>query len=352
MTKELYFVIPGDIETISGGYAYDRKILNGLAANGWKVHLISLPGDYPFPSPDAVFEADRKLNQIPKKSLVMMDGLALGALPGLAKKYAEKFCWVGLIHHPLADETGLAIDVAAQLRQEETQALSFMRSIIATSSTTARQLSHEYRVAHTIVHVAEPGVEPASPSRGNSDGRVRALCVGSIIPRKGQHLLVPVMERLRHFDWDIWVIGKADKEAPYVQNFLEAIREKSLNDRIVVTGPVGAGDLQHAYLEADFFVLPSFHEGYGMVLTEAVIRGLPIISTVAGAIPDTVPPAAGLLVPPGDVDALTDAVERLITDADLRSMLRDGALAAAAKLPRWKDTVARVDRVLQQAIGL
>jgi glycosyltransferase involved in cell wall biosynthesis len=86
-----------------------------------------------------------------------------------------------------------------------------------------------------------------------------------------------------------------------------------------------------------------------MVLADALARGLPIVSTTAGAIPDTVPSSAGLLVPPGDAEALAGALARAIAEPELRARLAEGARQARAHLPGWADAVrafaAELDRV-------
>jgi len=96
-----------------------------------------------------------------------------------------------------------------------------------------------------------------------------------------------------------------------------------------------------ALRDADVFVLPSFHEGYGMVFAEALAHGLPIVATTAGAIPDTVPGDTGLLVPPGDVRALSEALRRVVEDTALRTRLAAAARRAGRRLPDWPAAVDR-----------
>jgi glycosyltransferase involved in cell wall biosynthesis len=102
-----------------------------------------------------------------------------------------------------------------------------------------------------------------------------------------------------------------------------------------VLGAVSDSELDILYTQADAFVLASLFEGYGMVYAEAMAYGLPIIATKAGAIPDTVPSDAGLLIGPGDVTALTLALQTVIEDAPCRTRLSSGAIRAAAKQPTW-----------------
>jgi glycosyltransferase involved in cell wall biosynthesis len=100
------------------------------------------------------------------------------------------------------------------------------------------------------------------------------------------------------------------------------------------------------YARASLFVLPSYLEGYGMALAEAIAHGLPVVSTTAGAIPDTVPATASRLVPPGDVDALANALAELIRDEKARRALERGARAAAAAVPTWVQSAEKFGDVL------
>ncbi len=121
----------------------------------------------------------------------------------------------------------------------------------------------------------------------------------------------------------------------------------ALENRVAVLGAVSPQHLAALYAEADLFVLASHFEGYGMAYAEAIAHGLPVIGTIGGAIPDTVPPEAGLLVPPGDMAALATALRRVIGDGDLRRRLAGGARAAAPQLPTWRQSAEIFARRLE-----
>jgi glycosyltransferase involved in cell wall biosynthesis len=114
-----------------------------------------------------------------------------------------------------------------------------------------------------------------------------------------------------------------------------------LGDRVRLYGEVSAAELQSMYGQADAVVLPSFFEGYGMALAEALARGLPVVSTMAGAIPDTVPRDAGILVSPGDALALRAALAVLLDEPRQLARLAAGARVARAVLPTWPQAVSR-----------
>ena len=120
-----------------------------------------------------------------------------------------------------------------------------------------------------------------------------------------------------------------------------------LDERIKFAGELDQDALGPCYHGSDLAVLASFHEGYGMVLAEALARGLPVVSTTAGALPGTVPEAAGLLVPPGDPAALRRALARVMDDPALRGRLAEGAREARERLSTWPEAAARFAAALE-----
>jgi glycosyltransferase involved in cell wall biosynthesis len=127
------------------------------------------------------------------------------------------------------------------------------------------------------------------------------------------------------------------------------IRRLGLDGRVVLTGAVSDAELEVLHGGADLFVLASRFEGYGMAFAAAIAHGLPVIGTTAGAIPETVPAGAGLLVPPDDVDALAAALRRLIGDTTERERLAAGARAAAARLPTWRQSAELFAQAVEAA---
>src|SRR5712671_5745364 len=123
-TRSLVFMIPGDLETLTGGYGYDRRMLAGLRDLGWTVAVETLDASFPFPTASARAHAGRRLAQTPDGTTVLIDGLAFGALPAEAEGERTRLRLVGLVHHPLADETGLDARTAALLEASERRALA------------------------------------------------------------------------------------------------------------------------------------------------------------------------------------------------------------------------------------
>ena len=350
--KQLIFVYPGDLDTPTGGYAYDRRMIGGLKHLGWQIQLISLGDGYPFPNHTQVEYARDALLNLPSGVPMVVDGLALGALPHLALELAKRYPLIALIHHPLAFEFGLSDQERTLLKQSETQSLQQVVQVIANSSSTARDLNQHYGVAPEIMDVVLPGTdricrpEPRALSNRDVLDPVNLLSVGSIILRKGFHDLIAALAQLLDLPWTLSIAGDTSRNAAAYERLLMDINHFHLEDRVHVMGTVSNEELETLYTKADLFVLPSIFEGYGMVYAEAMAYGLPIIATTGGAIPDTVPQEAGLLVEPGDITALISALKTLIQDPSYRARLSRGALKVAGQQPTWEDAVARFAAVL------
>jgi glycosyltransferase involved in cell wall biosynthesis len=352
--QQLIFVYPGDLNAPTGGYAYDRRIIAGLKSLGWDIQLIGLGEGYPFPNPAQIEQAKEQLQGFTPGVPMVVDGLALGALPSLAAAIVMRHPLIALIHHPLAFEFGLSEEQAALLKQSETEALRHASWVIANSPATARDLNQHYGVPMDRIDVVLPGTDRSVHQQERSRiinskrNAVRLLSVGSIIPRKGFHDLLAALVPLADLPWTLSIAGDTTRNAGAFKQLLGDIARFGFEDRVQVLGAVSDSELDTLYTQADAFVLPSLFEGYGMAYAEAMAYGLPIIATNAGAIPDTVPSEAGLLVSPADVPALTLALKTVIEDAPFRARLSSGALRAAAKQPTWEQAVQRFASVLSR----
>ncbi|MGO4389970.1 glycosyltransferase family 4 protein [Variovorax sp. M-6] len=348
MTARCSFLVPGDLGTRTGGYAYDRRIVDGLRAARWQVEVQSLGPGYPAPDAAARAMARGVVEGLADDTLVVVDGLAFGVMAELAAAHAQRLRWMALVHHPLSLETGLAPGRQRELFDSERRALASARGVIVTSRATARALA-AFEVDAARIAVVEPGTDPAALAQGSGPGELALLCVATVTPRKGHALLVEALAALRDRPWTLHCAGSLTMDPACAAALAGAIDAHGLKGRVLLHGERDEAGLRALYAAADVFVLPSFHEGYGMALAEALAHGLPVISTLAGAIPDTVPAAAGLLVPPGEVDALRAALQRVLEDADLRARLSEGAREARRRLPTWADSAARFAAALTAA---
>ncbi|MEI9988203.1 MAG: glycosyltransferase family 4 protein [Aliidongia sp.] len=332
------FVVPGRLDQITGGYLYDRRVVEGLRAQGRAVAVHELPGRFPEADEMALEAAAALLAGLPDGAGLCIDGLALPGFSAMLAEHADRLALTVLVHHPLALETGLTAAQRAAYAALEARLLPLCRGVICPSPASAAAVG-DYGVAPERIAVVPPGLDRAERlAQPRETGPVRLLSVATVTPRKGHVLLVEALAPLAALPWHLTIIGSLERDAVTVERLRAAIAEGSLGDRVTLAGEAAPGSLGAAYAEADLFVLASYHEGYGMVFAEAMARGLPILATTGGAIPQTVPPSAGLLVPPGDRAALTGALKRLLGDVSLRRQLGRGALAAAAKLPDWDRT--------------
>jgi glycosyltransferase involved in cell wall biosynthesis len=245
---------------------------------------------------------------------------------------------LALVHHPLALEWGLSAVQADALRRSEREVLAAVDGVVVTSAATAKLVASDYGVPAERITVARPGSDPAPLAQGSHDGTVQLLSVGAVVPRKGFDVLIPALAALADLPWRVTIAGDLTRDRDAAARLESDIARYALGDRIAALGAVSSGRLAALYAQADLFVLASRFEGYGMAYAEAIAHGLPVIGCHAGAIPDTVPPDAGLLVASGDIEALAQALRCVIGDAGLRRRLADAARAAAPRLPTWRQS--------------
>jgi glycosyltransferase involved in cell wall biosynthesis len=340
------FAVPGSLDTPTGGYAYDRRVIAELAKLGCQTEIVDLGDGFPRPSPQTRAAAHALLARTPLGRPIVVDGLALGALPEAAAVLGASRPLVALVHHPLALETGLSADEADALRTSERAALASVRHVIVTSASTARILAAEYGAAPDRLTVAVPGTDRTVPTRKNQEGPLALLAVGSLVPRKGYDVLIAALATLAHLPWHLTIVGDPDRSPETAKELSAQIEALGLDRHVTLAGAVPAERLGEFYGNSDLFVLASRFEGYGMAFAEAMAHGLPVIGTTAGAIPETVPGDAGILVPPDDAAALAVALRRLATDARERARLASGARETGARLPTWQETAMVFHRIL------
>ncbi|QDL93029.1 glycosyltransferase family 4 protein [Paroceanicella profunda] len=334
------FAVPGDINTRSGGYAYDRAILACAPDLG----LLPLPGGFPFPGPSELETTRRVL--LAAQGPVLVDGLAYGVLPPELIE-ARRGPTLSLCHHPLALETGLSEAQARALRISERRALALAAHVIATSETTARDLVANYDVEPARITVAAPGLPraEAAPRRGSPPV---ILCLGAMIPRKGHDVLLRALARLQGLSWSALIAGPAP-DAGWARRIGALSTRLGLDARVRFMGAQDQPGVEALYAGADIFCLPSRHEGYGMVFAEAMMRGLPVVAARAGAVPEVLPADAGLLAPPGDDAALAEFLALLIDTPEVAQRMGRCGRAHALTLPDWPDTARRVMDCLRAA---
>ncbi len=354
MPPALEFVLPGDPQTRTGGYEYGRRVVAGLRELGWRVRIHTLADGFPFPSPADLAAARHTFAALPDGATVLVDGLAFGALPQLAREQAQRLKLVALVHHPLAAETGLSAAPQASLADDERAALAQARSVVVTSEATAAALQ-QYGVARGRIAIVEPGTDPrpltvgAASRQFASTAPLQLLSVATLTPRKGHEVLLQALHTLRHRAWRLDCVGSAARDSETAARLAARIAELDLGQRVSLHGELGTEALALAWQRADVFVHAAHYEGYGMVVAEALAHGLPVVATDVGMTATLIGDDAGLVVPPDDVPRLAAALDRMLQDDALRARCAVGARRAGLALPDWPASCARLAAALVAA---
>ena len=349
MTRTVHVVLPGGIDdpaAPSGGNRYDRQVCDGLRST-WDVHEIAVPGTWPRPSATVRDVLSGALAALPAGSTLLLDGLVAGGVPEILEPMAARLRLVVLVHLALGDETGLDRSDAVALTGLERRTLHAAAAVVATSAGAARRLIELHDLPADRVHVASPGVDPAAPAEPSPDG-ARLLCVAAVTPRKGQDVLVEALSRCADLAWTCVCVGALDR----VPSFAGRLQ----GGRVQFVGTRADAALDASYAEADLLVLPSRAETYGMVVTEALAHGVPVLGTAVDGVPEALGAAPdgtlpGRLVRPGDHDALAAALRDWLTDAELRQRWRAAARARRETLRGWDVTTRLVSDVLEAVAG-
>ncbi|MFF4587295.1 glycosyltransferase family 4 protein [Streptomyces sp. NPDC001388] len=351
--RSVHFVMPGGVDdpaNPSGGNAYDRRVCLDLPGFGWQVHKHLLNGSWPRPEAAARTELARTLAEFPDGTVVLLDGLVACGVPEVVVPEAERLRLAVLVHLPLGDETGLEPLVAADLDARERTVLRAVPAVIATSDWAVRRLVSHHGLAPEKVHCAAPGADIA-PLASGTDGVSRLLCVAAVTPRKGQHRLVEALAAVTDLRWSCVCVGGLGQDPEYVAHLRGLIREYGLEDRLELAGPKTGAELDAAYASADLMVLTSYAETYGMAVTEALARGIPVLATDVGGLPEAVGRAPdggmpGILVPPENPAALAAELRGWFGEADVRRRLKAAARSRRAALNGWASTAQSLAGVL------
>ncbi|KPI27844.1 glycosyl transferase group 1 [Actinobacteria bacterium OV320] len=351
--RSVQFVMPGGVDdpaNPSGGNAYDRRLCLDLPGFGWQVHKHQVSGSWPRPEAAARAELARTLREFPDGTVVLLDGLVACGVPEIIAPEAERLRRVVLVHLPLGDERGLAPEVAAELDAKERAVLRAVPAVVATSEWAVRRLVSHHGLAPERVHAAAPGADIA-PLASGTDGVSRLLCVAAVTPRKGQHRLVEALAAARDLPWSCVCVGGLGQDPEYVAHLRDLIASYGLQDRLELAGPKAGAELDAAYASADLMVLTSYAETYGMAVTEALARGIPVLATDVGGLPEAVGRAPdggvpGILVPPEDPAALAVELRGWFGEADVRRRLKAAARGRRAALNGWATTAQSLAGVL------
>jgi glycosyltransferase involved in cell wall biosynthesis len=341
---DVHFIVPEGIDDParpSGGNAYDRRVCRGLADAGWTVQVHEVPGSWPWPdaSSDAALAA--ALSRIPDRALVLVDGLVASPAPGLLVPEARRVRLVALVHMPLGEGT-----TVEGVRERERAVLSAAAAVVTTSAWARRVLLQLYSLPGGRVRVAEPGVDAAELAPGTPTAGA-LLSVAAVTPGKGHDVLLDALATLTDLQWQCLCVGSLERDPIFVERLCRHVVAGELDNRVRFSGPQSGAELAASYNAADVLVLPSRAETFGMVVVEALARGLPVVAADVGGVPEALGHGAdgvrpGLLVPPDDAAALGDALRAWLEDIDLRRRLRRAARERRRSLADWSLTTSAV----------
>jgi glycosyltransferase involved in cell wall biosynthesis len=351
---QVHVVVPEAIDDParpSGGNAYDRHVCRGLEALGWAVHQHQIADAWPRLGETGHGALARAVRRIPDGAVVLLDGLIASAAPEALVPQAWRLRQVVLVHMPLGH--GPPDDEAGAVRASEREVLSAAAAVVTTSAWAQRRLGELYALPADRVHVAEPGVDPAGLAPGTAAGDA-LLCVAAVTPDKGHDVLVDALATAMDLPWRCACVGSLDRDPAFAEGVRRRARDRGLGDRVRFPGPRTGPELDRAYAAADLLVLASHAETYGMVVTEALARGVPVLAAEVGGVTEALGHGndgarPGLLVPPGDPPALAAALRAWLGDAGLRGRLRRAARERRASLPGWPATTSVIAGVLTGA---
>ncbi|WP_240790200.1 glycosyltransferase family 4 protein [Roseomonas sp. HF4] len=344
----IHLLVPGPFDAISGGYIYDRRMVDGLRALGAAVEVVELPGSHPAPDEAATDGARAALAALPADARIVIDGLGLPAFLPLAQDLAERRA-VALIHHPTALEHGVPEATRTALKARERALFRACARIVCTSPLTARRLPEEFGADPERIGVVEPGTDPAPRATGSGGPGCAILSVGTLVPRKGHDVLLHALARLTDLDWSLTVAGDERRDAVHAHGLRALAEELGIASRVTFAGEVAGDALEALYARADLFALATRWEGYGMAAAEAMARGLPLAITAGGAIAEVVAEGSAIVSPVDDHVSLSKGMRRPIFDPTLRAEMAEAAWQGGQRLPRWADRAAAFRDELDKA---
>jgi glycosyltransferase involved in cell wall biosynthesis len=345
-------VVYGDLEPRSGGYRYDRRLVEGLRERGDRVDVISLPETSRARSfahnlsGRLVRDLDRPFD------VLLQDELCHPSLVGLNRRLDREYPIVSIVHHLRASElSGLSRRLSCEL---ERAYLSTVDAVICNSRPTRAAVAE---LTDTPGLIAWPGVDRFEGFPTDAEITARAqrdpfevVFVGNLLPRKGLDTLLGALAGVER-DWHLTVVGD-ESDPAYAREVRDLVRHEGLADRVEFTGWLDDEDLAARLGSAHLLAVPSTHEGFGIVYLEGMAFGLPALASASGGASDLVTDGkTGHLVAPGDERAIARAVDRLATDRDRLAAMSLAARRRYERHPTWDAVGERIRAFLEHRVA-
>jgi len=342
----VHFLIPGNIHSLTGGYLYNMNMINGLKGKGHRVNVFGT--DWQWKNIDSLEKICRhQLEKLPHGSCVVVDSLILASLHEIVQEFSEKLKFLGLIHLPASYH--ILSGVHGKLADEELMALHHMRQVIVTGRFTFDLLCH-VGLNPARIRQVEPGTDHFPRKKRYKRVPSELLCIANYSSLKAQDLLIRALYKLTAWDWTFHLYGDMDRDREYCASMRSLIQQLRLEQRIIMHGIVERHEISGVFLNADLFVMPSLFESYGMALTESLAHGIPVVTTLAGNIPYTVPAGMGLLTEPGNEEQLADAIRSLFDDPLKYSALCTAASRYYLQSRSWVKAITDFEIIIQETL--
>ena len=354
-------LIYGRLDTVSGGFIYDRNLVRHLRQAGDRVDVISLPWrGYGFSLLDNLNRGLRRRLTQTAFDVLLEDELVHPACFWLNQRLRPRLGYpvIAIVHHLRCRERHPAF-MRRLYQWVERRYLAAVDGCICVSRTTAQDVADVVGRTPPLV-VASPGRDglpgALSPeaiiARATAPGPFNLIFVGNLIPRKELHTLLAALKNLPNDDWHLTVAGSLTMDAVYVAAIRRQINDAGLTPRVSLLGSLPAPELAARCAASHLLAVPSSYEGFGIVYLEAMQFGLPAIAGSDGAAKEIITHGQnGFLVPPGNPDALAHHIAQLIRDRELLVRMSLAAHQSAATHPTWNDSAARVRGFLQSFMG-
>ncbi|GAA2181239.1 glycosyltransferase family 4 protein [Leucobacter tardus] len=327
----------------SGGNRYDDEVVGALGGLGLEVRERFVDGPWPVPDPE---DRAALAELLQTERVWLIDNILAAAAPEAISAATQRGIRVTvLVHYFPSDDPVHSADERTRLAASERTAILAASSVVATSAWTADELARRYGRADVVVAV--PGVEPAPLATGSTD-HPHLLWLGRVTATKDPLTCVEALLRVRDHAWSAQLIGPDDLDPDLSAAVRRRIADAGMSDRIRLTGPQHGEALARTWTRTDLLVHTARSEPYGMVVTEALARGIPaIVPQDTGAA--EAQQGAGAQVPVEDSAALADALEDWLLHAATRTAWSTAARYRRDRLPTWADTAEIIAGLLSDS---
>lgn len=342
-------LIYGSLNTISGGYLYDRKLVETLQGQGDEVELISLAaGSYERHLSDNLsIDLGRRLKAL-RAQVLLQDELNHPSLFWMNRRLKNQLPYplISIVHHlrskeyrPTWQNAIYRVIESAYLRSVDGFIYNSHASRQAVEAAVGQE-PRRWRVIYPAGDRFNPDISEAEiRGRASETGPLRVLFIGNVTRRKSLHVLIDALALRAEKDCHLTVVGNLQVEPTYVQEVHRQVRKEGLADRVTWMGPVDDAKLAGLLRTHQVLVVPSSFEGYGIVYLEGMSFGLPAIGTTAGGAGEIITHRQdGFLIEPGDAGCLAELLRSLQLD---QAMLVRMSLAARQRYlaqPTWAQT--------------